>query len=48
MNLIRTGFKELDNLIDLNKPEITVLTGIGNADILSRRYCKQYMFKTRM
>ena len=39
INLISTGFKDLDNLIDLNKPGITVITGIGDADILSRRYC---------
>ena len=32
--MIKTGFKSLDNLIDLNKG-ITILTGIGFADILS-------------
>ena len=39
MNVISTGFKDLDNLIDLNKLGITVITGIGYARILSRRYC---------
>lgn len=37
--MIKTGYKDLDNLIDLNKPGITTITGIVNADILSRRYC---------
>ena len=32
--MIKTGFKSLDNLIDLNKG-ITILTGIGFANILS-------------
>ena len=39
INVISTGFKDLDSLIDLNKPGITVMTGIGDADTLSRRYC---------
>ena len=33
--MIKTGFKSLDKLIDLNHAGITVLTGIGFADILS-------------
>lgn len=36
INVINTGFKDLDNLIDLNKPGITVITGIGNADVCIR------------
>ena len=33
--MIKTGFKSLDTLVDLNKPRLTVLTGIGFADMLS-------------
>ena len=33
--MIKTGYKELDKLIDLNKAGVTVLTGISFADILS-------------
>ena len=33
--MIKTGFKSLDDLIDLNKAGLTILTGIGFADILS-------------
>ena len=33
--MIKTGFKSLDKLIDLNHAGIAVLTGIGFADILS-------------
>lgn len=33
--MIKTGFKSLDNLIDLNKAGLTILTGISFADILS-------------
>ena len=33
--MIKTGFKSLDNLIDLNKAGVTVLTGIGFANMLS-------------
>ena len=33
--MIKTSFKSLDDLIDLNKAGLTILTGIGFADILS-------------
>lgn len=33
--MIKTGFESLDNLIDLNKAGLTVLTGIGFTDMLS-------------
>lgn len=33
--MIKTGFKSLDNLIDLNKAGVTILTGIGFANMLS-------------
>ena len=33
--MIKTGFKSLDNLIDLNKAGVTILTGISFANMLS-------------
>lgn len=45
MNL---GFKELDKIINVEEPQLILLTGTHFIEELSRRYCKQCMFKTRM
>ena len=42
---IKTGFIELDKIIDISKPQLTLLTGVTLADILSGDIANNICFK---